>query len=167
MSQVSLPLLPVGVGRRLVAIAVAFAVGAWLPGCDYDRSMGATVCGDGECKGAENKESCPEDCLVLTPQPLMPQSDRRDVDILLVVDNSPSMENEQQHLRTQFVALIHELKQMPNGLPGVHIGVVTADLGVGSFTTIRYCAEEGGDRGVLGKVGTQNTADTCIGSGQR
>jgi hypothetical protein len=98
---------------------------------------------------------------------MMPQSAERDVDILFIIDNSNSMDNEQQNVKSQFVSLANSLEDMQGGLPNVHIGVATTDLGTGSYNTIRYCEEFGGDQGILGKVGTTNRGDSCIGPGQR
>lgn len=90
----------------------------------------------------------------------------RDLDILFMVDNSWSMENEQENLKNSVPALTSTLEKMRGGLPNLHIGVISSDLGTGMHTSIRYCEEIGGDRGVLGKVGTVNLAEQCIGSGQ-
>ena len=59
----------------------------------------------------------------------------RDLDILFVVDNSPSMIEEQQALATSFPLMIDRLATLDDGLPDLHIGVVTSDLGTsGSLT---------------------------------
>ncbi len=59
----------------------------------------------------------------------------RDLDILFVVDNSPSMIEEQQALATSFPRMIDALATLDDGLPNLHIGVVTSDLGTsGSLT---------------------------------
>ena len=98
---------------------------------------------------------------------IMPQSAERDVDILFVIDNSNSMQNEQENLRSQFISLMNGLKQMEEGLPNVHIGVVSTDLGTANYTTTRYCEAVGGDQGVLGMVAGVNKGEICIGPGQR
>lgn len=58
-------------------------------------------------------------------------SENRDVDILFVVDSSGSMEREQISLRQKFGNLIDVLKSHPDGLPSIHIGVVSTDMGTG------------------------------------
>jgi len=59
----------------------------------------------------------------------------RDLDILFVVDNSPSMIEEQQSLASSFPRMIDILGTLDDGLPNLHIGVVTSDLGTsGSLT---------------------------------
>jgi hypothetical protein len=72
----------------------------------------------------------------------------RDVDLLFVIDNSGSMLGENNILRANFPALMTTLKNMAGGLPNVHFGVTTTDLGTGVFD-ITYCEEVGGDAGNL------------------
>ncbi len=77
-------------------------------------------------------------------------SDDRKVDLLFVIDNSGSMAGEQAALRANFPALVSTLRNMYGGLPDLHIGVTTTDLGTGMFQ-ITYCEELGGDAGNLVK----------------
>ncbi len=98
---------------------------------------------------------------------VMPQSAQRDLDLLFLVDNSLSMNNEQQNLRTQFEVLMDTLKHMRGGLPNVHIGVVTSDLGTGTYTNIPGCTRLGGDKGILGQSGATNRGEQYIGAGQK
>jgi hypothetical protein len=97
----------------------------------------------------------------------VPPPVNRAVDILFVIDDSGSMRNEQENLQAQFVTLINELENVQGGLPDVHIGVVSTDLGTGGHTSIRYCETLGGDQGILGQVKGVDRAETCIGPGQR
>ena len=53
----------------------------------------------------------------------------RDVDILFVIDNSGSMQEEQSSLRANFGKFMDVLATIPGGMPNVHIGVVTSSLG--------------------------------------
>ncbi|HEY5920510.1 MAG TPA: hypothetical protein VIV11_02515 [Kofleriaceae bacterium] len=53
----------------------------------------------------------------------------RDLDLLFVIDDSPSMLDKQTNLKNSFPAFINELNTLEGGLPNVHIGVVTPDLG--------------------------------------
>jgi hypothetical protein len=62
----------------------------------------------------------------------LPQSAERDVDILFVIDNSGSMADEQQMLSEQFESLMTELRSISGGLPNLHVGVVSSDMGGGS-----------------------------------
>jgi len=58
-------------------------------------------------------------------------SENRDLDILFVIDNSGSMEREIDSLRDKFGNLIDVLQQHPDGLPSIHIGVISTDVGTG------------------------------------
>lgn len=73
----------------------------------------------------------------------------KDVDILFVIDNSLSMQGEQENLGRNFPKLIEALRSQKLGgkIPNVHIGVVTTDLGAGPYT-YDNCTP-GGDRGQL------------------
>jgi hypothetical protein len=73
----------------------------------------------------------------------------RDIDILFMVDDSPSMADKQGNLAKNFPAFIEELKKIPGGLPNVHIGVVSSDLGAGPKPILGGCERVGGDRGIL------------------
>jgi hypothetical protein len=73
----------------------------------------------------------------------------RDVDILFMVDNSPSMQQEQENLGRNFPAFIDELRKIPGGLPSVHIGIISSDLGAGSTPLQGGCGRVAGDRGIL------------------
>ena len=53
----------------------------------------------------------------------------RDIDILFVIDDSPSMSDKQTNLKNNFPGFINVLNTIEGGLPNVHLGVVTSDLG--------------------------------------
>ncbi len=59
----------------------------------------------------------------------IPVSVNRDLDLLFVIDNSISMDEEQASLRANFPKFIDVLKTIQGGLPNIHIGVVTSDMG--------------------------------------
>jgi hypothetical protein len=59
----------------------------------------------------------------------IPVNVNRDVDILFVIDDSPSMADKQKNLATNFPRFIDVLSTIQGGLPNVHIAVVTSDLG--------------------------------------
>jgi len=52
-----------------------------------------------------------------------------DLDVLFVVDNSPSMIEEQQSLARNFPRIIDSLATLDGGVPNLHVGVVTSDMG--------------------------------------
>ncbi len=59
----------------------------------------------------------------------LPATPNRDLDLLFVIDDSPSMLDKQLNLASGFPAFIERLQTIPGGLPNLHIGVVTPDLG--------------------------------------
>ncbi|MGE0401514.1 MAG: hypothetical protein AB7T06_32735 [Kofleriaceae bacterium] len=59
----------------------------------------------------------------------IPVTVNRDIDILFVIDNSKSMEDKQTNLVANFPDFINVLQTIPGGLPNVHIGVVSSDMG--------------------------------------
>ncbi|HTJ42377.1 MAG TPA: vWA domain-containing protein [Kofleriaceae bacterium] len=71
----------------------------------------------------------------------------RNLDLLFVIDNSGSMKEEQQNLVANFPKLVNVLSSIPGGLPDVHIGVVSSNLGVGNWA-FQQCPV-GGDAGHL------------------
>ena len=73
----------------------------------------------------------------------------RDVDLVFMVDNSGSMKEEQDKLRKNFPALIETLRKIPGGLPNLHIGIISSDVGAGNITISGNpaCNTPGGDRG--------------------
>lgn len=77
----------------------------------------------------------------------IPVEINRDIDILFVIDNSGSMQEEQTSLATNFNRFINVLNNIEGGLPNVHIGVVSTDTGAGPFN-ISGCSGNG-DNGVL------------------
>jgi len=74
----------------------------------------------------------------------------KDVDMLFVIDNSNSMDEEQKLLRKNFPMLIDALKTSKLGgkIPNVRIGVVSIDLGAGNYN-LPSCETPGGDQGRL------------------
>ncbi len=101
----------------------------------------------GGCTHHEMKNATPDPVLCPGPYPF-PLLDTRAVDLLFVVDNSGSMGDEQMRLKRQFPLLMHELRTMRGGLPDLHIGVTSTDLGAGMFQ-VAYCEQVGGDAGNL------------------
>ncbi len=77
-----------------------------------------------------------------------PASIQNRVDILVVVDNSNSMEHEQINLASNFPMLIDSLVMMSGGMPDIHIGVISTDLGAGNYS-LQTCEVAGGDGGKL------------------
>jgi len=81
-------------------------------------------------------------------------SPEREVDILFMIDNSPSMDPKQTRLAQNFPSMIQVLQQIPDpsggvSLPDVHIGVISSDMGSGSEPIGENCKRVLGDRGLL------------------
>jgi hypothetical protein len=79
------------------------------------------------------------------------QSVKNKVDLLFMIDNSPSMAPKQQELQNRFPQLIKILDDFAaKGNPAsYHIGVVNSDLGSGPFTLNNGQCHPGGDNGAL------------------
>jgi hypothetical protein len=92
-------------------------------------------------------------------------SPERAIDILFMVDNSPSMDPKQKALADNFPKMIAVLEKLPGGLPDVHIGVVSSNMGAGMGAMGGNCGNGLGDRGLLwGNDPTDMTASVADGS---
>ncbi len=65
------------------------------------------------------------------------------LDLLFMVDNSLSMHSMQQKLQEQLPLFMNVLQNNPSGLPDIHIGVVSSDMGAPSDTNIQSCTQTG------------------------
>ena len=88
---------------------------------------------------------CPEGT---TPR-VVPTDTPVKLDLLFMIDDSPSMQEEQANLARNFHRLIDELKKLPAGFPDLHLGVVSSDMGAGAAMLGGACGKPLGDRGVL------------------
>lgn len=96
----------------------------------------------------------------------IPVAVNRDIDILFLIDDSVSMQDKQSNLAANFPNFINVLSTIPGGLPNVHIGVATSDLGaVGADGTSQGglngqggCNTTGGKNGNL-QLGMATAAD--------
>jgi len=66
----------------------------------------------------------------------------RNVDLLFMIDNSSSMRLSQTNLTTSFPAFMDAVKNLPGGLPNLHVAVISSDMGVGDGT-VTGCAKTG------------------------
>ena len=62
-------------------------------------------------------------------QASIPVNLNRNLDLLFVVDDSPSMLDKQTNLKNNFPRFIEALQLALGGLPDLHIGVVSTDMG--------------------------------------
>ena len=88
---------------------------------------------------------CPEG----TSPRVVPADTPVKLDLLFMIDDSPSMQEEQANLARNFPRLIDALKALPAGFPDLHLGVVSSDMGAGTAILIGGCNRSLGDRGVL------------------
>jgi hypothetical protein len=83
----------------------------------------------------------------------IPVTVNRNVDILFVIDDSPSMADKQANLATNFPNFINVLNTIQGGLPDVHIGIATTDVG----TKATQDAAPGPAIGQIGNGGCSGT----------
>ena len=88
----------------------------------------------------------------------VPVQINRNLDILFVIDNSGSMREEQASLVANFNRFINVLDNIEGGLPNVHIGVVSTDIGAGPYG-IMGCTGNG-DNGILQNAPVGGACDT-------
>ncbi|HWO27058.1 MAG TPA: hypothetical protein VNO30_50355 [Kofleriaceae bacterium] len=142
------------------------------------------------CEGGKRPPNMPPDALVDPPPdapvgpipdaPPAPQrqtvaevaaTPNRDLDLLFVVDDSPSMLDKQQNLKANFPRFIEALQLALGGLPNLHIGVVSTDMGTkasGSATPAPAIGQIGqggcsgtGKGGAL-QIGTSSITDRYL-----
>lgn len=94
------------------------------------------ACGD-EAPPLEEKTSCEAEKWLVERFP-------RQLDLLLVVDTSPSMADEQANLERNLWRMAEVLQSTAGGLPDVHIAVISADMGTGS-AAVAGCTATGDD----------------------
>ena len=93
----------------------------------------------------------------------IPVTVNRNIDILFMVDNSNSMADKQTNLKANFGNFISVLTTIQGGLPDLHIGVVSSDLGGrGAAETVASgqasgCNSGGGQNGQL-QIGMAGSA---------
>jgi hypothetical protein len=115
------------------------------------------------CNGADDDcNGLPDDGLSTPPQVITPRPQNRDVDLLFVIDDSLSMEKNQASLVANFPILMNTLRGFPGGLPDLHIGVVTSDLGAGVETSWAGCTPRGKGGTFRAPAGCLATNDAFI-----
>jgi hypothetical protein len=77
------------------------------------------------------------------------QAPERSIDILFVVDNSPSMDPKQKALAENFPKMMESLQKLEGGMPDVHIGVVSSDMSAGAGEAGGNCMPVLGNQGIL------------------
>ena len=87
----------------------------------------------------------------------LPVKLNRNIDILFVIDDSGSMGEEQASLARNFPAFVNVLNTIPGGLPDVHIGVVSSNVGTGGVN-IGGCSSATQPEGDDGNLQTNGCA---------
>jgi len=87
----------------------------------------------------------------------IPVNLNRNLDILFVVDNSGSMLAEQQQLAMNFPEFINVLQQIEGGLPDIHLGVLSSNVGAAGAQSVPGCPASGDDGNLL----TGPPGNTC------
>ncbi len=77
-----------------------------------------------------------------------PGGEPGDLDVLFMIDDSSGMASMQTKLATEMRAFIDALESLPNGLPNIHIAVVSSDLGAPGDATSVTCTTAG-DQGLF------------------
>jgi hypothetical protein len=72
----------------------------------------------------------------------------RQIDILFVIDDSPSSGPLQNKLAASIPKFVDVLQQLPGGLPDVHVAFISSDLGAGQNLDLPNC-QVGGDHGAF------------------
>lgn len=86
------------------------------------------------------------------------------LDILFVIDDSGSMEDEQASLAARFSELSRALEALPGGLPSVHIGVVSSSVGTAPFSSSSCPADN--DDGRF-RIGARSGSSCQLDAGSR
>ncbi len=73
------------------------------------------------------------------PAPVPGVTPIREIDVLVLVDNSPGVDTEQDALAKGFPALLRQLRAIPGGMPDTRLAVVTSDMGAGGNTVGENC----------------------------
>jgi hypothetical protein len=133
--------------------AALFVVFGLCLGCDDWSGGGGDGSVDVDIGGTDSSDTVHDtapDVPMDTPLDLPPGEIR--VDILVVVDNSMSMGEEQASLAESFPSLISSLVNPTTGhkvVNDLHIGVVSTDMGTGGYT-VETCSDPiNGDNGEL------------------
>ena len=92
---------------------------------------------------------------------VMPAIPNHDLDVLFMIDDSPSMLDKQESLRASFPTMMDQLALLPDGLPNLHVGVITSDMGTSALDGVAGPSIPGSVGGCMnqGKGGALQTFD--------
>lgn len=109
------------------------------------------------CGGGSDDDDTPPTPDGLTAVATIPATPNRALDLLLVVDDSGSMLEEQIELRNRLQDFIDVANTLEGGLPDVHIGVATTNVGTGGVL-IGGCSTAAAPEGDDGQLQTNGCA---------
>jgi hypothetical protein len=92
------------------------------------------------------------------------QSINRNVDMLFLVDDSSSMRLSQANLERNFPTFMTTLQNAPQGLPNVHVAVISSDMGAGDGS-VASCDATGGKNGIFQYTARGSCAATNLQQG--
>jgi len=116
-------------------------------GTDAPFGTGGNPGAGGATGGAGGFMPLPPASLLTSTWQILNAESFQKVDIVFMVDNSPSMLPLQSALLSSFPAFVNVLKTLPGGLPDLHLGVVSSDTGPGKFDLPAYHCPFRGDGG--------------------
>jgi len=122
-----------------LGLAMWLGVGAALSACGDD----AATRGRTDASSGRPDASWDGDLIVYVPWT------DRDLDVLFVVDNSGSMRQEQESLADNFPRFIEVLESIEGGLPNIHLGIVSSNVGTGPVGGGGEACAGNGDNGDL------------------
>ncbi|HVY37882.1 MAG TPA: MYXO-CTERM sorting domain-containing protein [Polyangia bacterium] len=93
--------------------------------------------------------------------------DRGDLDILFMIDNSSSMTPLQMKMLTQDPSFMTVLAGFPNGLPNIHVAVVSSDMGAPGDSSSSIGCTTTGDNGVFQSTPRGTCASTTLTAGSK
>jgi hypothetical protein len=91
--------------------------------------------------------------------------DPGNLDILFMVDNSSSMTQLQMKMLTQDPSFMTVLKNLPKGLPNIHVAVVSSDMGAPGDSASSIGCSLAGDDGVFQNAARGSCTATTLASG--
>ncbi|HVT08473.1 MAG TPA: hypothetical protein VHO67_13520, partial [Polyangia bacterium] len=91
--------------------------------------------------------------------------DRGDLDILFMIDNSSSMTSLQMKMLTQDPSFMTVLAGFPNGLPNIHVAVVSSDMGAPGDSSSSIGCSATGDNGVFQSTPRGTCTNTTLTAG--
>jgi hypothetical protein len=131
--------------REDAGVGGTTALGGRAGGADAKAGDAAGASGGIDAAGDAGSSSIANDRTTFT----VPQSAVRALDMLFVVDNSPSMDAKQKALAASFPTLMTALQSLPIGLPDLHVGVISSDFGAGQGEAGGNCSVVLGNQGIL------------------